>query len=426
MYYRQRAHRRQQRSSGYFMPFLIILGVGVIAVLLFNLGAAVFGGSDSKGAYMHIVEGSVEMRTWGTEDFFALSSDALVLQGDELKTSEGAKVIIEFFDGTIMRVDGGSDVVFEEMNSDDGEAMLTLMLVDGRIWFNKIYKDTGATEISVKMDDATINSDMATVFEAENEFEEVVRVIHGDELTVDIFTEDNEKVVETETVGIGQEIVFSENVLQSYWQYKSPSVLTAVSDEFKLSDFYLWNIKEDKKPTEFVKITDEGGEFVQVKPEVIEEEVVEEEVLPEEGDEEVEVEDKKEEEKPTVSTLKKPVISSVNGSATPNANCFYVVADRLATLTGTVSGADKIVVNGYTLQKFTPGSTSWTYFANADFGLMREGENIYEIYAIDSTGKKSEVLTVKVLHQPKKAEPAPAPTVEEEKKEEVPAEVPAE
>lgn len=405
MYHRHRSYRRP-RSSTYFMPFLIILGVGVIAVLIFNLGKAVFGGSESKGAYMHIVDGSVQMRTWGTEDFFGLSSDALILQGDELKTSEGAKVIVEFFDGTIMRIDGGSDLVFEEMNSEDNEPSIALMLVDGKIWFNKIYQDTGLTDLVVKMDDATIYSQAATVFEAENEFEEVIRVLHGDDVTLEIFTEDNEKVVASETVGIGQEIVFSENVLQTYWQYKSPSVLTAISDEFKSQDFYLWNIKEDKKPTEFVKITDEGGQFVEVKPEIIE--VAE----PELEEVEPEVKEVEPEVKEVSSDLKKPVLASVSGVAKPDANGFYLVKERLAVLTGTVSGADTVIVNGYTLKKFTAGSTSWTYFANADYGLMKEGENVYEIYAVDSAGKKSEALVVKVLFKPEKVEVAPVEETE--------------
>ncbi|MEK7127071.1 MAG: hypothetical protein AAB848_03095, partial [Patescibacteria group bacterium] len=89
-----------------------------------------------------------------------------------------------------------------------------------------------------------------------------------------------------------------------------------------------------------------------------------------------------------------------------NANGFYEVTSHLATLTGQISGADKVVVNGYTLQKFKPGDITWTYFANADYGLMKVGENIYEVYAFDAAGNKSEKLTVKVLYTPPAVVPA--------------------
>ncbi|PIR54933.1 hypothetical protein COU74_04310 [Candidatus Peregrinibacteria bacterium CG10_big_fil_rev_8_21_14_0_10_36_19] len=397
----------------------------MIFVLLFNLWKTVFKSEPTQGAYMHIVGGTVEMKTWGTEDFFELASDALIVQGDELKTSAGAQVIVEFFDGTVMRLDGGSDVVFEEMSDDPKAPAMSLLLVDGKAWFNKVYKNSESTNIVVRGSDIVVASSGSNIFEVVNEFDESVRVLHGDSLSVDVISNDDSgKVVDTETIGVGQEIVFNDDVLARYWQHQSPSVLSALSDEFKDSSWYLWNTDEDKNPTEFVKVDSDTGTFIKVEPKKLEP-PIEEEALDGESSEDSEGEsvdgaekdsetkdgdsatEKEDPKKAESAPLKKPTIASVEGLTKTNSDGFYVVTGRLATLTGTVSGAEKVIVNGFTLTKFKPGDTTWSYFANADFSLMVKGENTYEIVAVSADGTKSEPLIVKVFHDPAAAvEPA--------------------
>jgi len=404
------------------MPFLILIAAGVIMILLFNLWRAVFTPAPTADAYMHVESGSVEMKTWGTEEYFNLSSDTVVMQGDELKTSADAQVIIEFLDGTIMRIDGGSSVVFDGIFEKGDIEMIEIFLEDGKVWFNKMYKDTATSNIFVKMDNINVTSDSGSIFELENDFEEVVRVMNGDQIEIEIKSMDDSKIVETEQVGVGQEIVFNDKVLDRYWQYQSPSVLAALSDGFKQSTWYEWNVAEDLEPTQFSKALGGNNEFVEVEPEVFEpseegevvdgeEEVVDGEVMePEVVEEEPEAEEDEEEKEVVVELgpLQKPVITSVQGVSDANADGFYVVTGRLATLAGTVSGADKVVVNGYTLSKFSAGDASWTYYANADFGLMVEGENTYEVYALGADGTRSESIYVKVLHQPAVVEEVPA------------------
>ena len=206
------------------MPFLILIAAGVIMILLFNLWRAVFTPAPTADAYMHVESGSVEMKTWGTEEYFNLSSDTVVMQGDELKTSADAQVIIEFLDGTIMRIDGGSSVVFDGIFEKGDIEMIEIFLEDGKVWFNKMYKDTATSNIFVKMDNINVTSDSGSIFELENDFEEVVRVMNGDQIEIEIKSMDDSKIVETEQVGVGQEIVFNDKVLDRYWQYQSPSV----------------------------------------------------------------------------------------------------------------------------------------------------------------------------------------------------------
>jgi hypothetical protein len=311
---------------------------------------------------------------------------------------------------------------------------MDLHLYAGDVWFDMMNKTSGPADVEVKMNNIVAKSNNASVFELENQGDQVVRVIavsQNDGLIVDVMDESGTKVVESENIGVGQEINFKSEVLKAYWAHQSPTVLSALADDFKQSDWYLWNIKEDDSPTVFEKTIGPGGMgLVKVAPQVIEPDTTL--VTPDDGttilpDGTVApattpvVTTPVDATKPQVTTpvnpaestaVSKPEITSVAGGVKPDANGVYRVTSRVTTLSGTIKGADKVVVNGYTLTKFTAGSTSWSYFANADFGLMKAGDNTYEIYGLDANGKKGESLIVKVFYTPQAitpAAPAPAP-----------------
>lgn len=432
----RKARRYRQQQGGikdYLLPFLIFICFGLIVVLGVGLWRSFFGAERDAAAYMHLDEGTVELKVWGTENYFALNADTLVMQGDALRTDGGSKLILEFFDGTIMRVGANSEVIFDSINEDSGSPKIELTLESGSLWFNKIYKDTAATEISVTSDHLVVKSDVASVFMVDKTADQqVVRVKNVFEdnggLTVDVLNKDDDSVVESEKIGVAQQITFTKKVLQSYWDFKSPTVLSGVSDNFKSSEWYEWNTKEDKNPTQFQKVSGdlENIGLVKVEEEKVEngDEPVEPEVT-DEADKDGEDETKTTEEdadaesdetkEPVASgDVAKPGIVSVAGSTQKDANGYYVVKSNPATLMGSASGAAKVVVNGYELQKYQSGSGTWSYYANADFGLMKEGENTYEIYSLDAEGNKSEVMIVKVIYAP------PAPVVEEKKPEDAP------
>lgn len=383
-------------------------------MLLFNLFKAFFADENKQAAYMHLIDGNVQMKAWGTDSFFDLSTDALIMQGDSIKSSADAKIIIEFFDGTIMRVGGGSSIDFVSIDDESSEPKIEVNLEYGDLWFNKLYRDTVDTKVLVNASDITVDSSLASVFAVENQGQQVVRVFgvfENEGLSVDILNEDRSRVVDTENVGVGQEITFTAEVLERYWAHQSPTVLSAVSDEFKLTPWYLWNYGEDSQPTQFDKsISSTGTNFVKVEPESY--------TLSGTGSGVVTsgsgsgtglgagtgtasgAGTGENAAKSNGAVLSAPVLTSVSGGTQVDDKGRYKVTNVVATITGTVSGADKVVVNGYTLQKFKPGDSTWTYFANADFGLMKPGDNLYEVYALDASGKKSASVSVKVFYDP--------------------------
>jgi hypothetical protein len=376
------------------------------------------------------------MKTWGTEDFFNLKADALLMQGDEIVSSADAKLIIEFFDGTIMRVDGKTDVIFSEIDDSSNPPAINVALLSGKVWFNKLYRNTGSTTIKVKTTNLEVDSQQGSIYEVENEENEVVRVFNGNtsDVEANIYSKDGAKVVETEKIGVGQEIVFSDAALEKYWAFQSPSVLAAASDEFKLTPWYVWNAAEDKTPTVFEKSVN-GNQFVKVNPEQVVPVTTTGTTVGADGSATMEptvtpvapetVTPVGVDMKPTdastsatdatkpadaatpakvTATLPKPTIVSVGGVATVDKDGFYVVKTNPVTLTGGVAGTVYgVSVNGYNLKKYKSGDTTWNYFANADYGLMKEGENTYEVYAVAANGDKGPSITVKVKYQPEKA-----------------------
>lgn len=408
--YRLRS-RKKYVAMDYLLPFLLILAVFIVLVLLFNLAKSLLGSDTKQSAYMHIVEGDVQMRTWGTEDFLTLSSDALIMEGDEIVTSSGTKVIVEFFDGTILRASAGADLAFEKISGDGEDASIEVVLLSGDLWINKAYESDAVSQVSVKAGSAVVKAGKNTVFAVSKGQDLAVRGIQGENISVDILGKAEEKVVETEQLGIGQEIVLTKKALDKYWLYQSPSVVAAISDEFKKGEWCLWNGEEDKKPTQFEK----AAGLVKVPPQQVgleettdENAVATNEVTPDvEGGEATEGETIDTAEFSEPADTNTPVLVSVAGQPKPNADGVFVVTSRVATITGTVpSTVTKVTVNDYVLQKFKVGDTTWSYFANADFGLMREGENTFNVYAYDADGVKSGELVVKILYQPKVVAPA--------------------
>lgn len=381
-------------------------------ILLYNVVRSFFGGEEKASAYLHMTQGSAQMRAWGTDEFLNISSDVLIMSGDEIISSGNAKFIIEFFDGSIMRMNGNTDVVFTEiMDGGENSSNVSLMVVDGEVWFNKVYKDTAkATKFFVVTSKSNVKAESSSVFEVESGAEDAVRVLEGEDIVVDVMSQDGKKAVATETVGVGQEVVFGEKAMERYWQFQSPNVLVAIADSFKQSDWYIWNRQEDMKPTKFEKSTN-GYSFVKVEPEIVAGTESGSGLLTGSGDitgsGATTTGETIPEEEPTIGvSLPAPTVSDVSGVTQKNDTGVFETSSNPAIIAGGVpENAQAVYVNDYKLLKFKVGDKVWKYYANASYGLMQKGENVYKVYYTDAEGNKSETLIVKVKYTPQEETP---------------------
>ncbi len=397
------------KSSSLFTPFIILICIGLIGVLGFQLYSSLSEKEPEKGIKIDLLSGSAELKAWGTEQFIEIPSGSFLMEGDEIQTSFDSLMSLEFPEGSILRVGGGGDLIVEELNLEEDPALVKLLLVNGEVWLNKMNATSAKTSFQISLGNVVVKSNDMSVLSLENKMDEVVRVVSGASATVDVLNEAKVKVVETITVGVGQEAYFTNEVLQKYWNFEMPSIIVAMSDSFRDSDFYDFNMDADKGNVDISTMESESSSGTREEDFVTDEEssVASSDV---ENVENKPTENTNDDSNTASSVLSAPKITGVSGITKTDENGFYVVTNYLATLSGTVSGASEVYVNDYKLQKFVSGSDTWTYFANAKYNLMKEGENVYNVYAKDANGKKSEVLTVKVLYKPAPVVVAPVVT----------------
>lgn len=77
----------------------------------------------------------------------------------------------------------------------------------------------------------------------------------------------------------------------------------------------------------------------------------------------------------------------------------YRTTEQEIVIRGT-NGADVtgILVNDYRLQLFTPGKGTWSYLAGTQLGNMSVGTNVYEVYALDASGNKSDPARLTIVY----------------------------
>lgn len=363
----------RKRPIDYILPFLIMICAGVIVVLAFQLYQSLNQTEDDKNIFMYMAKGNAKVLQWGSGEWEKSYNGTKILQGDSIKTQRGGRLVVELFDDHYLRMDQSSEVVFSEIKKNGDAYAINLILREGKIWINNDENAETPLKFMVKTDHTVVKT-ISTIYEVEQDDEkEVIRVIRGSIVADIMVDEDGEKRnVESIQIGVGQEAVITANDIAEYADRESPSVIEAISDSFRETTFYKWNMAEDKNPTDFsIKTSTDFDEF----------DFEDEE--DEEGDE---------------SDLTKPIIE------VPSQLNFVTNEDSL-TIRGTTSTETKKmmvdvvsdgIANTYELNLYVPGGTDWSFAISVDAGTMSEGVNTYEFYSIsqnDAESKKSE-LTV--------------------------------
>jgi hypothetical protein len=219
--------------------------------------------------------------------------------------------------------------------------------------------------------------------------EEILHVIKG-QIQVDIIenVEGKTRSIESIPVGIGQQLVLNDRVMQEYYSRKSPSVLGVLDPIFQTSDWYLWNTKQDENPTDFTK-----GSSTEV---LIDSENTPDNTLAgtvlETGDAGVEK-----------SSVKAPVLISpksaniVLSKETQELSGGVAEGTKKLLLKQLVAGSDKvekILINSLNTEKLT-----WSYLLSAQKGNLKPGKNVYEFVGIDENAKETLPLTIVIEYK---------------------------
>lgn len=422
--------RARGRSTkwNFFFPFLLLIIIGVVLVLAFQLFRVFFPVSEKDAVYMYVANGSASIKIWGTNDFARAYSGTQVLQGDEVMTSKDSKVVVKVFDGTLIRLAGDTHVTFNEIFSDGGKNDVQVILHEGEVWINKTQATSSGTEFILTVGNLNV-SPIGTVFDVEKKSgADAVRVMYGT-VSIDVNSQDGGTAVDHIDVEEGNEATFDQEKMAKFWAFQAPNVVTPLSEDFKTTPWYAWNVLEDEAPTDFA-VSSEAEEARDELPASGEVEtggtdiagVVPSEdgvisgtttVIPDNAVTSIpadEVSSNTSEITGTVApvsygSLTAPKVLTVNGvSYTASQLEAGVAVDTVVVkVEGEIMGAEKVFVNSYQLQKFIPssGKETFIYWANANYTNMKPGENTYTVYGVSPDGTKSPIATFKLIYTPK-------------------------
>jgi len=356
----------RKRPIDYILPFLIMICAGIIVVLGYQLFSSMNQADSDKDIYLYTAQGSAKILPWGSGEWERAYNGTRLLQGDSLKTQKNTRLVVELFEDHFVRVDEQSEVVFQEIKKSGKAYEINLLVREGSIWINNDEDSEVPVKFNVRTDHTIIKT-VSTIYEVEqNEDSEVIRVIKGS-IVADIMIGENNNLnkVESIQIGVGQEAVITSDDIKDYEDRQSPSVIDALSDEFRNSGYYKWNMSEDNNPTDF-----------SIKTNTLDESMFE--------DEEEETEEGE-------SDLAKPEIT------VPSTLDFTTNEDSL-TIRGTTPFETQkmmvdVVTDGdeetYELNLYVPGGTEWSFAISEDAGTLNKGKNVYYFYSLDENELKS-------------------------------------
>ena len=379
---------RQRRRRGFFTPFLIILCIMVILVLIVQIITSLkmrTNETKRNQAFMYIERGDIEFQPWGEEVWHDAYNQALIWEGDRIRTDKDSYAVIGFYDGSRVRINEGTEMLVEKIEADKKSIEVELRLVSGEIWLNELSTDDNLRfrVLTSHLDITSIGTRYA-VASGEIEF---VRVMDGDVKTMvyDNFVEDPE-LLDSVSVGVGQQISLSSVDIEALEARKFVNLLESTDDYWRVTEWYLWNIREDETPTVYKNEEAVDGQREGVPN-------ADGEAIPEHSTDTVSSAAS------TVSAMPAPKVTVTNPPVSP-----YELTEQRIYLKGVVSlDVNKVIVTEfyedpkgvpYQLSKFVPGSGTWNYAAGLDFGNLKPGKNRFVVQAYNNEGLVSDPVEV--------------------------------
>ena len=335
-------------------------------------------------SFVYIDRGDVDFKPW-QDKWYDAYTGALILEGDMLKTNDNSFAVMEFYDGSRVRLNENTEVTLQKVDATRNGIDVELIVESGEIW---VYEKETEENLGIRV--FTTHLDvvaLGTVYAVEVSESEFVRVLEGEVkvLVKSDLLEDSE-ILESKAAGIGQQISLSQKNIEDLEARKFVNLLEPIDDYWKVTEWYLWNIEEDESPTQYVE-EDKWKLGVGMREDVVEE------GSSDDGTEEgATIEDSLEAEEIVI-----PEISATYPSQSP----FEFEGSQLFLKGEASLDVTKIVITEfykdpsgvpYELSRFVPGSGTWNYTANTEIGNLVEGENRFLIHAFNDDGGMSEPL----------------------------------
>ena len=225
------------------MPFLIIAVIfaGVIFGwrALDNLLVDQNRSTYSEKVSLDIDSGSAKAMIVGKSEWQNAPDKIYLYRGERLKTVTDGRVSLTFFDQSIMRLNTDTEVSFASLKKKNETYNIEVEFNKGNLW-SKVERITNPNStFSITTDLLTIDT-RGAVFAIS--YPGTVYVIEGN-AQVGIKYDDD--VIKTYTVGVGQQFTVDEDGIADIKKGTDTEVIFALSDTFKRTNWYRWNVKKD-------------------------------------------------------------------------------------------------------------------------------------------------------------------------------------
>jgi Glucodextranase, domain B len=384
--------------------------------------------SVERGGTVNVsIEGGLMKRT---------ESGVPLYSGDKVSTSGNGHATLTFFEGGKARLDENTDLMVDESVQGEGESAITLTVERGTVWIQTPDEDSfsGAITRTVKTPRMTITVPAhaeAVISDGS------ILVFSSDGLGLPVLVKGASEPV---VIGEGQKFVLPDdaNPDGDLYSYRSALDATASAQEFVLASrgetadagtgattaSMLTVTSPRDGATAEGTVSVQGSVTSQVRTVRVNGLTITHDaskgtfsqtVTVNSADFAITVEalDAQGKVLATVRrTVKRAAASAVPApgiSAPVKTGETYRTTENEIVLRGT-NGASitGIMVNEYRLQLFTPGKGTWSYLASTRLGNLKAGENIFNIYALDAQGNKSDPATIIIVYDDGTLTPAPS------------------
>jgi hypothetical protein len=167
------------RMGGFLNPARLrtVAGISVLAFVVFmTLAASGTLGGRALGAstMVTIISGDVQVRHGATGSFVTATDGEVVAAGDTVRTTDGARAVLTYFEGSTVTIEPNSEVTIETASaSSDGSTVVVMQQSIGRTWHVVTKLITGNSKYEVKTPASTA-SVRGTAFQVDSDDERTV------------------------------------------------------------------------------------------------------------------------------------------------------------------------------------------------------------------------------------------------------------
>lgn len=442
MYFRPRhRHGAYPLAREHTLPrslrFLLAAGAILFAAyLLWTLMLRIFGitGSVERAGAMLSVEdrGTVTVTIDGADQ--RATSGMMVFPGESVTTSAGARASLQFFDGTRTRLNDATTLTIAESAHGESNSRIRLTLTQGNLWMMTAPVKSFSGSVTRSVTSPTLSFELPAGTEAALSPTTIaVFATDGDGVTVELEGEDPFVISEGQQWTMPAGGVTAGTVLDS----RAPLDPLAARSTFVVESRQKFltqtgtagSASSRSENTGILTVTAPVNGLVLLEPALtvqgtisadvtavtvngypavvdIGKATFSQQVSPPEGQGEFEITVQALAADRTIlaeahRTIRRappgPLAAPTVTVPAKTGQTYATDAVELILRGGAPAGAAGILVNDYKLQLFDPAKGEWSYVASLRLNNMVPGTNVYNVYAIDATGKKSEPATITII-----------------------------